>query len=181
MGEDKGLMKWHGREQRYYVADLLKAFCEEVFISCRPDQVSAMHNKYKTIVDEYEDGGPLGAIISAFHSDKNGAWLVIACDLPLIDHDTIGYLIENRNPFSSATTFRSPHDELPEPLITIWEPEALPLMEMALADGKKCPRKVLLNATTSILQAPDPMVLTNANTPEEKFKVMEALKIITVE
>ncbi|MEP6951744.1 MAG: NTP transferase domain-containing protein, partial [Ginsengibacter sp.] len=35
MGYDKGMIVWHGREQQYYLADLLKNLCEEVYISCR--------------------------------------------------------------------------------------------------------------------------------------------------
>ena len=35
MGTDKDLIKWNGREQRYYVADMLNKFFEEVNISCR--------------------------------------------------------------------------------------------------------------------------------------------------
>ena len=38
MGYDKSSIEWHGKEQRYYMADLLKQYCDEVFISCRADQ-----------------------------------------------------------------------------------------------------------------------------------------------
>jgi molybdopterin-guanine dinucleotide biosynthesis protein A len=30
MGTDKGVMQWHGKEQRYYMADLLQNLCVEV-------------------------------------------------------------------------------------------------------------------------------------------------------
>src|SRR5215208_2987238 len=96
MGEDKTLLQWHGKEQRYYMADLLTSFCREVFISCRPDQVNSIRN-YKTIKDKYEKGGPLGAIVSAFHQNKNRAWLVVASDLPLLDKKTIDHLIRHRD------------------------------------------------------------------------------------
>src|SRR4051812_47661865 len=38
MGRDKTRINWHGKEQCYYISDLLKPFCSEVFISCRHEQ-----------------------------------------------------------------------------------------------------------------------------------------------
>lgn len=173
MGEDKGLIKWHHKEQRYHVADLIAPFCEAVFISCRADQAASMDPGYRLIMDEEENAGPLGAILSAFHQDNTRAWLVLACDLPLIDHTTLQFLVSHRNPTAHATTFRSPHDGLPEPLITIWEPSALSLLEPAFADGKRCPRKVLLNNVITLLDAPQPLAMANANTPEDREKIRQ--------
>src|SRR5215216_4480133 len=118
MGEDKGSLRWHEKEQRYYMADLLKPFCKEVFISCRAEQANDIE-EYRIIKDEYSEGGPLGAIVSAFHQNDSTGWLVIACDLPLLDTKTISYLVEQRDTSVTATCFQSPHDSLPEPLITI--------------------------------------------------------------
>src|SRR5215213_7303867 len=67
MGEDKSIVQWHNKEQHYYVADMLTAFCKEVFISCRAEQGETVDRNYKIITDEYENAGPLGAIVSAFH------------------------------------------------------------------------------------------------------------------
>jgi molybdopterin-guanine dinucleotide biosynthesis protein A len=175
MGEDKGILQWYGKEQRYYVADMLATFCEEVFISCRSEQTNAIDKNYKVIEDEFEDTGPLGAIVSALHHVNNCAWLVIACDLPLLNEKTIHYLIQNREENVIATTF-STDDGLPEPLITIWEPAALPLLEAALSEGKYSPQKVLMKAKIKIIQTPDPNTLLNVNTPAEKEKVMALLK-----
>lgn len=176
MSEDKGIVQWHGKEQRYYVADMLINFCKEVFISCRAEQVGKVDKKYKVIEDEIEDKGPLGAIVSAFHTSPNNAWLVVACDLPLLDEKTIYYLVQNRDEDCIATTFKSPDDGLPEPLITIWEPAALPLLEAALTEGKYSPQKILMKAKIKMLEPPDASSLMNVNTPEEKKIVMRLIK-----
>src|SRR5690606_684836 len=128
MQRDKGLMKWHEKEQRYHIADLLGAVCEEVFLSCRQEQQSQISSDYQTLTDTFLDLGPYGGILSALRAQPDRAWLVIACDLPLLDANTIHFLIENRNRKFIATTFASPHDGLPEPLITIWEPESYPVL-----------------------------------------------------
>lgn len=176
MGEDKALLQWHGKEQMYYLADMLKKFCNEVFISCRAEQVNEIDKNYKIIKDEFKDAGPLGAIISAFHQNKNCAWLVVACDLPLLDEKAIHYLVQNRDEFSIATAFQSPYYSLPEPLITIWEPDALHFLETALSEGKLSPQKVLMNTKIKILHAPEPSALMNANTPEDREKLVQLLK-----
>ena len=176
MGEDKSLLHWHGKEQMYHLADLLKQFCNEVYISCRAEQADDINKEYKIIADEFENTGPLAAIISAFHQNKDCAWLVVACDLPLLNAETIDYLIQQRDETVMATGFQSPYDNLPEPLVTIWEPKAFPLLKAALSEKKYSPQKVLMNAKTKMLQAGDANVLLNANTPEDKEKILQLLK-----
>src|SRR4051812_1185041 len=174
MKEDKGQMNWHGKEQRYYLADMLRQFCEEVFISCREEQVTGISDEYKIITDCY-DLGPLGAIVTALENDPSCAWLVVACDLPLLDASTIQYLIQNRNPDVIATTYESPFDGLPEPLVTIWEPESIIVFRNYLSDQKSCPRKILLNNPIHLVQSDNPAVLLNANTPDDAMKAKEIM------
>lgn len=175
MGFDKGTVNWFGKEQRYYLADLLKPLCNEVFISCREDQRSQIPVDYNALTDTFIGLGPYGAILSAFREQPDSAWLVIACDLPLLDLETIQYLIDRRDTSKIATAFNSPDNEFPEPLITIWEPKSYPALLSFLSQGYSCPRKVLINSDVSLLQAPDPNALTNVNTPEELEKTKRVI------
>lgn len=173
MGHDKGIIKWHGVEQRHYITDILRDICTDVFISCRTEQQNEIDTRYNVLADAYEGAGPLNGILSAFKSNPNIAWLVTACDLPLLDTATLKYLIQHRNTTSIATTFESPFDQLPEPLITIWEPASYSILLSYFADGITCPRKVLIRNSerVTILKAPNPDALMNANTPEDAEKV----------
>ncbi|QKJ33194.1 NTP transferase domain-containing protein [Mucilaginibacter mali] len=171
MGQDKGAINWHGKDQRYYMADLLKGYTDNVYISCRADQQHDIDAVYQTLPDTFTGLGPFGAILSAFREQPEKAWLVIACDLPLLDKDTLDFLIASRDPSAIATAFKSPHDEFPEPLITIWEPKSYPVLLSFLAQGYSCPRKVLINSDSHIIKAPNPGALTNVNTPEELKRV----------
>ena len=175
MGFDKGKVNWHGKEQRYHMADLLKPFCNDVFISCRDDQQKGIDEHYLSLQDTFTGLGPFGAILSAFREKPDNAWLVIACDLPLIEDDTIKFLKNNRNVSSVATAYQSTYQDFPEPLITIWEPKSYPVLLSFLAQGYSCPRKVLINSDTHILQAPNPDDLTNVNTPDELEKIKRVL------
>lgn len=167
MGRDKGLIEYHGKPQREHMADLLAGLCAEVFISCRPDQVNDIPPAYNSLPDSFYDLGPFGAIVSAFRAHPDSAWMVVACDLPLLDAATLAHLAMQRNPSCIATAFNSPVNEFPEPLIAIWEPKAYPTLLQFLSQGHSCPRKVLINSPVKLLTAPDGKALANANTPEE--------------
>lgn len=168
MGQDKGLIQWHGKPQREYMADILEGLRLETYISCRPDQSHELPG-YRLIVDQISDQGPLGAIYSAFQEHPDAAWLVIACDMPLLDRPTIEYLINNRQPALPATAFRAPafDDDSPDPLLAIWEPRMRNIVVQRLHEKKRCARKTLVIAGVHLLVPPNPEILSNVNTPEE--------------
>lgn len=168
MGEDKGLINYHGQPQREYLYQLLKPHCEQTFLSCRPDQRTEMPAGYDLLPDSFLGLGPYGAILSAFRQAPEAAWLVVACDLPLVDLPALKELIGQRNPSRLATAFHNPETNFPEPLITLWEPRAYPVLLQFLAQGYSCPRKVLINSDVKVVQPERPEVLRNVNTPEEK-------------
>jgi molybdopterin-guanine dinucleotide biosynthesis protein A len=171
MGRDKSAIQWHGKEQQYYMADILKTLCNEVFISHRKEQEIEKDQNYKILIDAYIGIGPYGAILSAFKFNPDVAWLVVASDLPLLDKKTLECLIANRNEDAMATTFQSPHDSLPEPLITIWEPKSYEVLLSYLSNGYTCPRKVLIKSNDAhILQPQEADALMNVNTPEDFAK-----------
>lgn len=174
MGFDKGSVNWHGKEQRYHVADMLQSFCKEVYISCQQDQRQEVA-PYQSLPDTFTGLGPYGGILSALREQPDSAWLVVACDLPLLNAETLQHLITHRNSASIATAYQSAFDGFPEPLITIWEPKSYPVLLSFLALGYSCPRKVLINSDITLLDAPDPEALTNVNTPEELEKVKRVL------
>jgi molybdopterin-guanine dinucleotide biosynthesis protein A len=75
-----------------------------------------------------------------------------------------------------ATTYKSPHDNLPEPLITIWEPKSYPVLLSFLADGYSCPRKVLRNSEIKMIDVTNHDVLLNVNTEADLLRVNEILE-----
>lgn len=177
MGYDKSRINWHGKEQQYHIVDLLTNICGEVFISCRDEQKEKVITDYKIITDSFTGLGPYGAILSAFREQPDAAWLVAACDLPLLNKATLQFLVNNRNASSLATAFLSTNDNLPEPLITIWEPRSYPALLNFLSQGFTCPRKFLINnKNVTLLHTPEPAALKNVNTPED---VQEVKKIIS--
>lgn len=174
MGEDKGLIDYHGKPQREYLKDVLQKVCDQVYYSIRPDQAAADLNG-PAIPDTFTGLGPFGAILSAFRENPNNAYLVVACDLPLLDEAGLQQLIRQRNTSKIATAFHNPVTGWPDPLVTIWEPRAYPVLMQFLAQGYSCPRKVLINSDIELLKAENPAILENVNKPEERKAMQERL------
>lgn len=176
MKQDKSLLNYHGKSQIEHIHELLKPFCKETFISCPADQKEKIPAEYAVIEDSFLDLGPFGAILSAFKKYPHAAWLVLACDLPLLDSETLNYLIQNRQPSRIATAFSDADNKFPEPLITIWEPKSYFKLLYFLGLGYSCPRKVLINSDCNIIKAPDVKVLQNINYPDEFEAVKSSLE-----
>ncbi len=175
MGEDKGALFYHGKEQREYEADLLQSICNRVFISCRKNQDELIESRYTKLYDTFDGLGPYGGILSAFRAHPNAAWFTLSCDLPLLDEKTIKHLYNNRNPQKLATCFHNPTTEFPEPLITIWEPRSYPVLLEFLSMGYSCPRKVLINTDIEELEIPKLEAMKNVNDRNEYLEVKKMI------
>ena len=175
MQTDKGALHYHGLDQRQHTAALLAEFCPDVRVSVRPDQSGELPAGLTALPDTFLNLGPLGGILSAFQADPNAAWLVLACDLPFLTRHTLEYLVSNRQPARIATSFRSPWDEFPEPLVSIWEPRSYGQLLRFLSLGYSCPRKALINSDTELLAPPVPEELRNVNTPAERVAATQEL------
>ncbi|HSF88075.1 MAG TPA: NTP transferase domain-containing protein [Saprospiraceae bacterium] len=173
MGADKGLLEYHGMPQREYLLRLLKGFTTEAYISCKPGQIR--DGILPLIEDRHENLGPFGGILSAFEFDPQAAWLVVACDFPLLDHAAISQLVEERDLTSIATSFLDTHTLMPEPWITILEPRIYPILQDYHSRGRSSLRGVLVDFNSALIRANNPHVLLNANTPEEEAQIRKMI------
>lgn len=161
MGFDKGMINYHGKPQCEFMVDLLKPYCNEIFISSKENK------RQNTIVDHFDVDSPLNGILSAFHFDPNVAWLTVPVDMPHVNSQAIEFLLQHRDPKKVATCFFDSGGKLPEPLVTLWEAKSKPLLFDFYNSGGFSPRKFLEENNVQLLQAPDPKILKNINTPED--------------
>ncbi|MEH6514064.1 molybdenum cofactor guanylyltransferase [Maribacter arcticus] len=176
MGTDKGLIEYHGVPQREYLYNLLSQVCENTFISLREEQEDELPAAIKTIVDLNEFKGPYNGLLSAHKKYPEVAWLVLACDLPLMDLDALKELISQRDSEKESTAFALKENPLPEPLCAIWEPHALQQSITYLESGNgTCPRKYLINHDTKLVFPKNENVLLNANSNEDYKEALEKL------
>ncbi len=177
MQEDKSIIAYHGLPQWQYMIQLLSTQLEEVYISCRPDQLAGFSSYPHLIPDSVALGGPSAGILSAHAFQPETAWLVVACDLPLFSANSLQLLIAERDSSKAATSFKSPVNLLPEPLVAIWEPTGLTALQQNVhTKAQQCPRKTLLSSDIKIVENPWATEQFNANTQEEKAEVMRQPK-----
>ncbi|WP_114238338.1 NTP transferase domain-containing protein [Dyella sp. C9] len=176
MRQDKAALAYRGEPQLLRAWRLLDAVIGRAFVSVRENQrADPLRARLPQIVDSFDAVGPAAGILSAQRRHPDVAWLVLACDLPLLDATTLRQLVEARDPTADATAFTSRHDGLPEPLCAIWEPSSHALLRERYEAGNYCPRKALLQLRTVLLPAPG-TALDNVNTPEERVEMEQRLE-----
>jgi molybdenum cofactor guanylyltransferase len=167
MGRDKATLDYHGRPQLEWTWSLLARHCERTFVSVRAGQDAAgPRAALPCIVDRVEGAGPIAGIEAAFAAHPAAAWLVVACDLPFITDATLAHLVARRGD-QCILAYRSAHDGLPEPLCAIYEPGAREAVLAALAEGRHCPRRLIVRSGVALLELPDAAALDNVNTPDD--------------
>jgi molybdenum cofactor guanylyltransferase len=169
MGQDKAALTYGGdRPQLERAMSLLQPLVARAYISVRAEQANdPLRARFAQILDQHINMGPIAGLLSAQEQHPQAAWLVLACDLPLLDESTLKHLLQARDPRRVATAYRSSHDGLPEPLCAIYEPRSRAPLGAHLASGKLCPRKFLSSNDTLLLDQPNPRALDNINTPQE--------------
>ena len=178
MRKDKALIAYHGESQVEYCFHLLSQFCHEVFISNRKDQSQLKgHREFPQVNDTFLDIGPLGGILSAMTAYPSVAWIVLACDLPFVNSETIRCLLANRHRLKIATVYRSStNPDLPEPLCAIYEAQAKDQLLKYHNQGVHCPRKIFMNSNIHFVEQGQKFMLENINNPEEYDKTMKQIR-----
>ena len=118
---------------------LLRACTDEVWVSCRRGQtVADLHCVY----DRVEGIGPIGAVHALLHELADSscdAALVLSCDLPFMNAATLDRLIAAREQSTASsrllTNYVQDETGYMESLVAIYEQDALPFFETALASG----------------------------------------------
>lgn len=176
MRADKAALAYGGRPQLDLAFELLESRVAKTWVSVRPEQrAERVRAAHPQIVDEPDVEGPIAGILAAQAARPDAAWLVVACDLPLLDAATLDELLAARDEHRLATAFVSSFDGLPEPLCTIYEPASREPIRRYVAAGGSCPRKFLIGHDVTLLTPANARALDNANTPEELAAARVAL------
>jgi molybdopterin-guanine dinucleotide biosynthesis protein A len=172
-GGDKAAMQIQGQALLERMVGLLEPLVREVYVSVRADQTDdRLRRRFRLLVDQKANRGPAGGLLAAHGHRPDAAWLVLACDLPLMDEETVRHLVSSRNVNKQATAYRSIEDGLPEPLCAIYEPDTLARFgHQADAGHSLSPRGFLIDADVECIKPARDQVLFNVNTPEDLSRV----------
>jgi molybdopterin-guanine dinucleotide biosynthesis protein A len=112
-------------------------------------------------------------MLAALRKRPGIAWVLVACDLPLIDTEAVAWLVAQRA--------RGRRVILPSvggrvhPLFALYEPSALELLEELAENHQLAPTRLVGRPGVVILEPPVALhrCWTNVNTPEELAQLWE--------
>jgi molybdopterin-guanine dinucleotide biosynthesis protein A len=144
MGHDKALISIQGKPAFFHAAELLKNFCETVFVSCRENQ-DLMSNlaEHPTWlrevfdISEYSDKGPLTGLLSCLaHMGIDqlqtlpaeipfDGLLVLGCDYRNMTEETLGRLVAVGQTQNRICCYQNHITGFIEPLVAYYPAEIL--------------------------------------------------------
>ena len=122
MGSDKGLMLLCGKPLIQYSIDVLKELCDEIIICAN----NPAYNRFDfpVIEDVFPDLGPIGGIYTGLITSVSESNLVLSCDMPFINSQTLVYLLSKKNPAIASIPIHG--QNITEPLCAIYSKTILP-------------------------------------------------------
>lgn len=168
MGKDKGLMEFRGRPLISHAIELLTVHCQELLISTG-------NTEYKQfglplVPDLHAEFGPMGGIYSAMQQISGDWSIVLACDMPFVNHQLCDLLKDNAE--NSRCCIVPEHDGLLEPLAAMYHRRIIPEMENALELNQPSLYRLFQTSgafflSTDQLLADYPDLFANLNAPED--------------
>lgn len=157
MGRDKAALVYAGEPQLDRAWRLLQGLgVEPCLLSVRTDQTDEpLRARYPQVVDAPGVAGPMAGLLAAHRQAPTHAWLVLACDLPLLDLPVLETLVAARGADGSAVAYAAEGDGRPEPLCAIYEPMfCREVLAPAAARGERSLRRCLEAGRVRILSSP---------------------------
>ena len=184
-GSDKAAVMLNQQSQLDFLTTLLGESLAEVFVSIRAEQGSEpLRARHPQIRDIFEGFGPAGGLLAAHAHDPDSAWLIVACDMPLLTADIIRELLDQRDPARAATAYANASGQ-PEPLCAIYEAATLASFQNSINAelGEELdltaqvnaaknlrvsgPTRLLRDVDTQLIQVSSEAGLQSFNTPDE--------------
>ena len=164
MGTDKSQLKLGDNTLAEIAFEKLKPVCNAVCYSINKNQQDLPYRN--TVLDFYENPGPLSGIISSFMFVETSI-LILAVDMPNISSATIRQLIENRNPKKLVTAFFDEEKQRWEGMLSIWEYHSFPIVQDFFDKGGRSLQKFLFSNDVEKIRITNPDEFRNINTMKE--------------
>ena len=134
MGRDKALLELNGVALIVRAAQLVESLAEGCAVV--GDSVRLEGLSLRVIADDFPGAGPLGGIATALRNSSSEWNLVIACDLPYLTREWLGYLADRA--LESEADAVVPMNELGiEPLCAMYRKRCDAAIREALDGGKR--------------------------------------------
>lgn len=165
-GADKALALWKGRTFLERSLELLDELGLEPEVIASPDKEYGFLRR-KVRDDLVPGRGPLGGLYTAFALFPETDLLVLSCDMPLLNREVLGLLVEHRRASCGSVVFKG--GGVLQPFPGIYAGGLRELAAKCLEQQRSGLVDLLSHAPDlSTLPLPaDPAPMSNVNTPED--------------
>lgn len=166
MGRAKALVEVHGQTLAERVHGALASVVDEIVL-LGDGPVPAALADLPRLPDAGDTTGPAAGLLAALRWAPTSTWVVAACDLARLHRAAVAWLVAQRRPGAWAVLPATERGL--EPLLAVYEPQALALLEDLVATGGRAPRR-LAEHPQVLTPRPDDALLgafTNVNTPPD--------------
>lgn len=176
-GSNKALFAPDGETLISKAAGLLRSVAREVLVSA--SQTNARDYDFlglEIVVDQHPDSGPMGGLETLLQRCTTPWLLVLTCDMPFVDKDTLITMISSLTGESDNALYQRdrPHalawqrcDGSISPFPLLIERSALPKLQSRMRIGSLSMKGLLSDLDTYYIMSPDNRLLSNINRPED--------------
>ena len=167
--EDKAFIRF---KDKNFIDNIIEASCDFEEIIIISNKIKGYKN-FKVFKDIYKECGPLGGIHSALLNAKYDKVLCIACDMPLIQKDTLNLMAKVEENYEVLVP--RINNRL-QPLCSIYSKKLIPKIEESLIKGENKLQKFILDKNYKII---DKTMYENLNVEEfSNINSKEDLKVL---
>jgi molybdopterin-guanine dinucleotide biosynthesis protein A len=169
MGQPKHLLHdSHGRSWLEGMVETVQPLVDGVVFSGGGEVPQAL-TSYIRLPDIPGVAGPLTGLLAAMRWQPDVSWLVLACDMPAVTVESIGWLLEQSGPGSWGSVPAIAGKRGVEPLFARYEPQSAAIFEQLAAAGVRRISRITECEKIRVVQVPDHLqsAWENVNTPED--------------
>lgn len=168
MGTEKGLITFNGKTFITHIIDAINPLVNKIFIVTNSNLYD--HLPYEKIRDKVKEKGPLGGIYSGLAHSDTDLNLFLSCDIPLINKETINYLIETAQLNNNTSVIT--HANKIEPLCAIYSKKINFIVYKLIQNNELSILKALNNFDSKLVDIShkdfyNEIYFTNINNKEE--------------
>ncbi len=170
MGQDKGMMLFHGKPMIQFVIDEVEKLSLQIKIVANDEAYNTLG--YEVFKDVVAEKGPMGGILTAIHHSQAENVLILSCDTPFLSSEIINHLISEveEEDITVAQTKNRLH-----PLCAVYNTSLKKEIEKRIAGGQLKMQELIDDVRSKRVSMDKFLVnraeaFVNLNTPEELEK-----------
>jgi len=137
IGRPKQLLDLGGRTFVEHLARTIEGHVERI-VCLGTGPLPPAFDDVTQLPDPVHVQGPTAGLVTALRWNPQAAWLVVACDQPLVRPEAVRWLLGQRRPGRWAVMPRIAGG-VPEPFLAVYEPHSLSLLEEKVSAGRTAP------------------------------------------